>query len=261
MPLATARRIDPGLASIPWPRIRLVVFDVDGTLYDQPRLRRRMWLALSAHCVRRPADVGLVRTLKVFRRVREELAEEESEDIGRLQYERPAALLGSSPEAVRAAVQIWMHERPLPFLRRCRYPGVERVFAALKASGRTIAIWSDYPAEAKLAMLGLEADLHVAATDREVQCLKPHPRGLQRTLERAGVSPEAGLFIGDRDERDGECARRLGVRYLLKTRRRVDRPHVFQRYDDLLPWLGDPASEHFSGSVPDLRLEGAGGRG
>lgn len=234
------RTVASHLARVPWSQIRLVVFDVDGTLYDQRPLRRRMRLALLRYCLTRPAELRLPRTLQTFRRLREELAEEASEGISRLQYERPAALLGLSPEAVRLAVEAWMHERPLSFLRACRYPGVERVFAALKASGRVTAIFSDYPAEAKLRALGLEAEFHVAATDPDVQRLKPHPLGLTKVLERAGVPPEACLYIGDRDERDGECARRLGVRYLLKTRTAAGLPCTFHRYDDLLPWLTQP---------------------
>jgi FMN phosphatase YigB (HAD superfamily) len=233
----------PALAGVPWSRVRLVVFDVDGTLYDQRPLRRRMRRALLAHCLSRPRDLGLLRTLQTFRRLREELAEEASEGISRLQYERPAALLGLSPEAVRLAVETWMHERPLPYLQGCRFPGVERVFEALRASGRTTAVFSDYPAEAKMRALGLRADLYVAATDADIERLKPHPLGLQRTLERAGAAPAESLFIGDRDERDGECARRLGVPYLLKTRKPTGAPAEFQEYAELLPYLSsDTAS-------------------
>jgi phosphoglycolate phosphatase/putative hydrolase of the HAD superfamily len=218
----------------------LVVFDVDGTLYDQRALRRRMRLALLGHCLTRPAGLGLLRTLQAFREVREELSEKASEDIGRLQYETPAALLGLSPDAVRVAVESWMHERPLLYLRRCRYPGVERLFAVLRASGRKIAILSDYPAEAKMRALELEADVYVSATDANVQRLKPHPLGLQRVLERVGAVPEECLYIGDRDERDGECARRLGVSYLLKTQTATGLSNAFHRYDDLVLWLTEP---------------------
>lgn len=226
------------LATLPWQRLRLVVFDVDGTLYDQRPLRRRMLLALLRHGLRRPRDLAVLRTLQVFRRQREELAEQGAGEIGALQYERPAALLGLSPRRVQRVVETWMHERPLPYLAECRYPGVERVFEALKASGRTTAIFSDYPAETKMQALGLKADLQVAATDPDVQRLKPCPLGLERVLERADVAPECCLYVGDRDERDGECARRLGVAYLLKVPPAAgDWPRTFRHYDELLPWL------------------------
>jgi HAD superfamily hydrolase (TIGR01549 family) len=243
---------DTPLGAIPWPRIRVVVFDVDGTLYDQRPLRRRMWLALIAHCLARPGDLAVLRTLRLFRRLREELAEEASEGIGRLQYERPASLLGLSPEAVQLAVETWMHQRPLPLLRRCRYPGVERVFEALAASGRTIAIFSDYPAGAKLKALGLRADFEVCATDADVQRLKPHPLGLQRVLERTGAGPEECLYIGDRDERDGACARRLGVAYLHKAATPgTGLPGAFHHFDELLPWLSDPPLGRPAASISD----------
>lgn len=226
------------LASLPWRQIGLVVFDVDGTLYDQRPLRRRMLLELLRHCLIHPRDLSLLRTLQTFRRLREEMAEQASEGISRLQYDRPAARLGSSPETVRLAVESWMHERPLRHLRGCRHPGVERVFEAVRSSGRTLAILSDYPAAAKLRALGLTADLQVAATDPDVE----HPVGLRRILERAGVPAGSCLYIGDRDERGGACARRLGTYYLLKTHHAVtDRSWTFQRYDDLLPWLGPVA--------------------
>lgn len=240
------------LAAIPWSRIRVVAFDIDGTLYDHRPLRRRMLFALMAHCLAQPRDLTILRTLRTFRRLREELAEEASEGIGRLQYERPAALLGLSPEAVRVAVETWMHNRPLPLLGRCRYPGVQRVFEALKASGRMTAVFSDYPAGAKLEALGLRADIEVCASDADVQRLKPHPLGLQRVLERAGSTPEECLYIGDRDERDGECARRLGVAYLLKVSSPgTGLPGAFHRFDDLLPWLLQPPLRSRSAATVD----------
>lgn len=256
--VADARPAAAAVGAIPWSRIRVVVFDVDGTLYDQRPLRRRMWLALIAHCLARPRDLAVLRTLRIFRRLREELAEEASEGISRLQYERPATLLGLSPEAVRVAVETWMHHRPLPLLRRCRYPGVERVFEALAESGRTIAVFSDYPAGAKLKALGLRADIEVCATDADVQRLKPHPLGLQRVLERAGAGPEECLYIGDRDERDGACARRLGVAYLHKAAAAgTALPGAFHHFDELLPWLSElplgpraAATADPDGSVP-----------
>ncbi|MEM7212309.1 MAG: HAD family hydrolase [Pseudomonadota bacterium] len=219
------------------------MFDVDGTLYDQRPLRRRMLLALLTHCLLHPHDLRLPRLLQTYRRSREDLADEESDQIEVRQYDRPATSLGLPSDEVRQAVETWMHERPLKYLRSCRYPGVGRLFEQIRASGRTIAILSDYPSEAKLRALHLEADLQVAATDADVRRLKPHPLGLQRLLERMRLPADACLYIGDRDERDGACARRLGVHYLIKTDGKDDRhPQVFHHYDELLPWLEQTAT-------------------
>ncbi len=215
-------------------RVRLVVFDLDGTLYDQARLRRRVVAALLGSLLRRPrATAAEARLLVHFRRCREELAGEEAAGIRRLQYERPARRLGVEPAAVEAAVAEWIHRRPLALLRGCRFAGVEGLIARLRAAGRRVAVLSDYAVDAKLAALGLEADLAVSAEDPEVDRLKPHPAGLERILELAGVAPEAVLMVGDREERDGACARLLGVPFALKVARRPAAAHEFRDFHAL----------------------------
>ena len=49
-----------------------------------------------------------------------------------------------------------------------------------------------------------------------------------------GVSTEQVVMIGDRDERDGECARRAGTRYLIKSTDGQPRMHHFREYADLI---------------------------
>ena len=206
-------------AAVDWRRVRAVVFDVDGTLYAQRPLRLRMARELALGCLARPSRLRQVRILRAFRQVREELAQAEAASIARAQYERTAERLGLTPAAVEAVVAEWIDERPLRHLAVCRHAGVRRLFAALRAADRGIGVWSDYPAPAKLRALGLAADASVSAADAEVDCLKPQPAGLARVLELLGVPASEALMIGDRDDRDGEAARRLGCPYLLLARR------------------------------------------
>ena len=197
-------------------QFRAAIFDVDGTLYEQAPLRRRMARELLGHVLFRPWRVGLLRRLQTFRRERERIGEEELPGAGRLQYERPAGLLGVTPERLRIEVEEWIERRPLPVLADLRVPGVRRFFARLRAADVRIAVLSDYPAAEKLAVLGLAADVVVSGTDPEADRLKPHPAGLEAVLERLGLPAGDCLMIGDRDDRDGEIARRIGVEYLLR---------------------------------------------
>lgn len=221
----------------PWralvdPRLRAVVFDLDGTLYDAAPLRRRMAVELLGHCLLHPRRAGLPRRLQRFRRERERLAEEGTEGIARRQYERPADRLGVDPDELRAEVEEWMLRRPLRHLGRFRAAGAARFFAELRERGIRIGVLSDYPAAAKLEALGLAADATVAATDPDVDRLKPDPAGLIRLLDRLGTAPDACLVIGDRDERDGECARRAGAACLLRAAR--PGPVRFRSFVELL---------------------------
>lgn len=214
-------------------RLRLVVFDLDGTLYDQRCLRRRMLWELGRHCLRRPRDLKILEIIAEFRRARERLAEDGAQGIGRLQYERPAATLGIQPREVSEVVGLWMEQRPLKHLPRCRYPGIEELFEQLRGSGVLVGVLSDYPVREKLRALDLVADITASAAEPEIDRLKPHPAGLEYLMARAGVAPDECLLIGDREDRDGACARRAGVDYLIKARSSGP-PHQFRHYRELL---------------------------
>jgi len=223
---------------VDWERVELVVFDLDGTLYDAVPLRRRMLLALVAHCLSNPSSVLDVRILRQFRITRESLAMEEIAGIGRAQFERPATLLGIPPEKVESVVRRWMFEHPLRYLARYRFPGVRATFRKLGGMGVKSAILSDYPARRKLAALGLDAEIVVTALDPEIDRLKPQTEGLQRVVDLSGLDVDRCVFVGDREETDGRCARRMGMPFLRKVGRPSRAPHEFSDYRVLVRDMG-----------------------
>ena len=194
---------------------RMVVFDLDGTLYRQSPVRRGMLIRLLAAGGGRWARI---RDLQKFRNLREELSDEGAAGFDARLYARAAAESGRTEAQMRALVQDWMEVRPLPLLRSARVAGAVELFAALRARGIVIAVWSDYPVAAKLAALELQADLTLAATDPELDTLKPNPLGLRRLMAKAGCAPDQVLMVGDRMGRDGAAAERAGVRFLLRSK-------------------------------------------
>ena len=221
----------PPASQLDWTTIDLVVFDVDGTLYDQRQLRLGMLRQLISHTWQ-TRSLDTLRTLRTFRRVREALGEQASADFMALQYADTARRHGKTPAAVRALTDEWMEQRPLPLLAACRYAHVAEVFAGLRATGKRIAAFSDYPALAKLAALGLQADVVVCATDPDIARLKPDPAGLLAILRQTGVPPRRALMIGDRFDRDAAAAARAGMRALIRGRRPHAQWPTFQGYDD-----------------------------
>jgi HAD superfamily hydrolase (TIGR01509 family) len=178
--------------------------------------------------------VAELRILRVFRSLREQLALEPGERVEARSFERTADACGVAPERVRDIVERWMQEAPLRHLLVCRYAAVDELFAALRRRGIAIGVFSDYPAEAKLRALELAAEVVRSATDPDVDRLKPDPRGLAVVAARLGATPEACLVIGDRDDRDGEAARRAGMRFLLRVSREPSSPGHFARFAKLV---------------------------
>jgi putative hydrolase of the HAD superfamily len=223
----------PGAAPFDWGPIRLLVFDMDGTLYRQQALRLAMARALLAHAIAR-RDTETLSIIGSYRRLKESLADAETPDFEPVLLAGVAARHKCTPAQVAAIIADWIETRPLPLLANARVRGVETVFARARASGRRIGVLSDYPATAKLAALGLAADFIVAASDPDIALMKPHPRGLQSLVQRAGVTAAQTVMIGDRPERDGAAAHRAGTAVLIRRRRPLPGWRCFADFTDPL---------------------------
>jgi FMN phosphatase YigB (HAD superfamily) len=245
------------LPPLDWNGVDLVVFDVDGTLYRQNRLRALITYDLLLDAASR-LSLEAMRIIRCYRRIREQLAVREVLGFDDILVAETAARTRHSTCEVRAVVEEWIERRPLPYLAACRYPRLVELFAALRRSGKAIGILSDYPAAAKLAALGLDADHVICANDKAIGLLKPNPRGLQSILEEAAVSPQRTVVIGDRVDRDGAVAARIGARALIRSARLIKGWQTFARFDDplfecLLGRNDTPVAETASTSRCDRR--------
>lgn len=214
-----------------WAGIRLVAFDVDGTLYRQSSLRLRMAREMLLHTVMK-FDLDAIRVVGTYRRIRERLADEEVPDFDRQLIAETGTATSCAPDKVLAIVSEWITDRPIPYLRGCLYAGVTQLFAGLKRDGKIIGILSDYPATTKLAAMGLTADHVVAASD--VGMLKPHPKGLLSLMRIAGVTASETVLVGDRPERDGRAGQRAGVTTLIRSSKPIEGYQTFATFHDPL---------------------------
>jgi len=192
-----------------------VIFDVDGTLYNQSALRKRMLKKLLTYYALRPWRSAELKVLHAFRAEREKHAGHSGGGIDQLQYQWTAEKSGAPVGAVERVVTHWMLEQPLKVLADYRFAGLQGFFGALRESGVSRAVYSDYPFKEKMQALGLDYELGVDSTMAHVDALKPDPKGIEVLMQELGIKPEFCVFIGDRDERDGECARRAGVQSII----------------------------------------------
>jgi putative hydrolase of the HAD superfamily len=221
------------LQAFNWEAVEMVVFDMDGTLYDQKKLRVLMARDLLFHSLK-TMSFGVVGVLKAYREIRERLGNEEVFDFEPKLVEEVAVACRTSPDIVSEIVSEWINNRPVPYVKSCRFKGVQALFENLQRHGKLVGILSDYPALSKAEALGIRADFIVCANDHPVKVLKPNTRGLSHIMSVAGVTADTTVMIGDRIERDGYAARRLGVRALIKSSKEIPDWKTFVAYDDAI---------------------------
>lgn len=200
---------------VEWDKLKAVIFDVDGTLYDQSKLRKKMLFDLLKYYGWRPWRLREMMMLAHFRTERESRAGQGCQELDSVQYTWCAEKRGYPENKLREVVERWIFQHPIKYLAGCTYPGTAELFNVLRQKGIKIAIYSDYKAHDKLEAMGLTADLIVSSTDPAVNQLKPHPKGLLYAVDQLGLGAADCLFIGDRQEMDGECALRAGVPYMI----------------------------------------------
>jgi phosphoglycolate phosphatase/putative hydrolase of the HAD superfamily len=208
---------------LPCHDIEAVLFDLDGTLYRQWPVQAATVVLLLAVHLTQPSQ--LFRKIKIIRAFR--LAQETLRAEGRRIKECSAAQAGLAarsagvPEAeVRNVVQEWMQERPLMFLRWFRPRQLPRLLGKLKARGFRLGLYSDYPAQDKVAALGLDGcfDLFLSSQDAEVHGFKPDSNGFEIAARRMRLRPDQVLYIGDRAEVDAAGAAAAGMPAIILKR-------------------------------------------
>ncbi len=192
--------------------VQTVVLDLDGTLYDKTGLARRMVRRLW-WCLPLLAAERLARRNAHYVQF---ASEEEFFDFFFITMAR-----GHWWTAGMAAT--WYHRVYMPamlrLIKRYCHPRQEvmELIREAKEKGLKLAIYSDYGCVVeKLEALGIDPqqfDLLIAAP--ELGALKPSEPCARRVLEMLGAKPETTLFIGDRDDKDGQSARNVGAKYLI----------------------------------------------
>lgn len=204
------------MKNIFWTELQVVIFDVDGTLYQQSKLRRIMFIKLIVYYLLRPWKYRELVILYHFRKEREKRAGYTSPDLEEEQYLWCVEKTGAALKTVKEVIDQWIFEWPNRYLEKCMYPDVRQFFSTLKKYGIKTAIYSDYKSADKLKHMQIQADMEISSTDKRVNSFKPLPNGLLEILSAMNITErENCLYIGDRFELDGLCAKAAGIPFLL----------------------------------------------
>lgn len=192
--------------------VQTVVFDLDGTLYDKTGLARRMvrrlwWclpLLMSERLARRKAHHVQFASEKEF-------------------FDAFFATMARGHWWGPKIAEKWYHTVYLPAMVRliarhhAARPEAIELLEECQARGLKMAIYSDYGSvDDKLTALGIDkSQFSLVISAPELGALKPSKPCAQRVMDMLHADPKTTLFIGDRDDKDGEAARSVGARFVL----------------------------------------------
>ncbi len=195
-------------------KFKLFIFDLDGTLYDQGKLRQKLIKNLILRFITFRISTTDLKIINTFRRQREQHKGYASKTLEADQYHWCAEELKLPVEKVKNQIKEFMHILPLRYLLACRYPYVDQVFAALKEQGTAIAVYSDYPVHSKINALELKADAEFCSTDKDIQQFKPSGNAIDFICRKMNIAKDETILIGDREDTDGESAKQAEVSFL-----------------------------------------------
>jgi FMN phosphatase YigB (HAD superfamily) len=186
--------------------IQAATFDVDGTLYDGKRCKRRYVLQ----------NLFQMRLVRVALAVREDLRGQDFEsgaDLRDAELDEIARRLSIPRPDVSARISHLLGERLSAVLEQIGpRPEARQLLVRLLDQGIKIGVVSDYPPEDKLRALGL-SDLPwstMIGADA-LGALKPSGRAFLEAAQELDIAPAHILHIGDRPDTDGVGAENAGV--------------------------------------------------
>lgn len=225
-----------------------VAFDIDGTLYPDAGLRRLLLPFALRHG---PFLLAFSRARSVLHReaLREEGGPQDLDSFRLRQAQLVASYLGIKTERAFALTERLVYtELEARFQAVSLYPGALACMETLQAAGLPLAALSDFPAQAKIRHLGLEAFLSLALTSEASGRLKPSTKPFLDLAQRLNLAPGSILYVGNSVRYDVAGAKAAGMRVALRIGRggpRTSGPasamrgadFTFSQWKDLSPFI------------------------
>ena len=209
---------------------KLIIVDLDGTLYYQKPLRIKMAFSLLFHYSFRPHKLKELFVIKDYRKIREKAVFNNQENIEDNIVKTLCDKYKKDGKKIVDLIDFWMVEKPKKYIKKYQDKNLIDMLKNTQEEGVKIVVYSDNPATEKMKAIDLCVDDVFSAGDKDICCFKPENKGLKAIISKFNISYDKVLFIGDRQEKDGKCAESLGVDYIIlssKKRKRNKQLGVF----------------------------------
>lgn len=188
-----------------------IILDLDGTLYYLFFVKLIMCFELLMYYLLHFWKFKELAIIYYYRKIREE----NSENIVKKQYTLVAKKYNIPINRVKNLIEKWILIKPLKVLALCKDRKLDNLIIQFKKNGGKVIIYSDYPTKKKLELLNTLYDIAYDATNPKINVLKPNTKGLMYIIKENKLKREETIFVGDRDSKDGACARKCNVEYVI----------------------------------------------
>jgi HAD superfamily hydrolase (TIGR01509 family) len=196
-------------------KIRCVIYDCDGVLFDSIEANKKLYNDLCVLAGRTPLDEEEVKYVHIH-----------------TVYEAIHLIFGKDDGLEKKALEL---------LKQIDLR--EYIVYLLKANGIIRVINTNRTTSMKHIMerFGLWPFFDMVVTALDVKNPKPHPESIEKIIERFGLNKEEAVFIGD-SEVDQQTAKSSGVKFIAyKNREMMSDAHIDDHLD-LLNLLSDGRS-------------------
>lgn len=203
-------------------KIRCVIYDCDGVLFDSLDANRWFYSSLCA-ATERPPMTG------------EELQYAHTHTV----HEAIHYIFRDDPGLEEKALGLFLRMDPGESISRLKLePHLIPTLEALKARGilRAISTSRTTNMEILLRKFSLEPLFDLVVTARDVVNPKPHPESIEKILRAFALRNEETLFLGD-SETDGSAARSAGVKFIAYRNPGIVADGFIEDHRDLLRFL------------------------
>jgi FMN phosphatase YigB (HAD superfamily) len=190
-----------------------VICDLDGTLYRQKPVRLHMFFALLGHYVAHIDKLQQLYGIYLFRKIREREDFRQTSYSSQIEYVSEKVKLGK--EELDNVIQYWMFEYPLRWVGRYADNYLISKLKEVQDRGVKVIIYSDYPADDKLEVLGIKPDYVFYPGISGIDSLKPSKEAMDLIVREVGIASGELVYIGDRQEKDGVSAQLVGISFAL----------------------------------------------
>jgi len=180
-------------------KIRGVIYDCDGVLFDSLEANRWFYSSFCAALGREPLT-------------EEELGYAHSHTV----HEAIHHIFRNAPEKERQALERFARMDPEESASRLKLePNIIAALQALKARGIRLAVSTSRTTNMAyiLKKFALEPFFDLVVTTRDVQNPKPHPESIEKILQRFSLEKEEVFLVGD-SETDRRTAHAAGVKFI-----------------------------------------------